>query len=279
MAVIFPSSGFGDEAGGALDIQLDALVACGLGGLDLRSVDGVNVLDLTDEVLDQVREGCASRGLRVQAIGSPVNKVDLSHQTFGTEVARLRKAIHAAKRTGASRIRLFSPAVPKGQEEAALSEILPILEAMINEAQEAGITLIHENDARYYGAYPEGAKQLFGELGCEHFKAAFDFANTVLIGYRPMDDWFPWLLPHLDTLHIKDALASEGKVVAAGEGDGQLVATISFLIRQGWSGPVTLEPHLQSAGPLGGFSGPELFAYAADRMRAVIEEAGGQMGR
>ena len=81
--------------------------------------------------------------------------------------------------------------------------------------------------------------------------------------------------PHLDTIHIKDAIEADRQVVPAGEGDGELAATMRFLISQNWHGPLTLEPHLQAAGPLGGFSGPELFAHAADQMKAVVLEAGG----
>jgi len=145
----------------------------------------------------------------------------------------------------------------------------------VSMATDADVVLIHENDGHYYGAFPEHSKRLFGEIGGPHFKAAFDFANTVLIGFRPMRDWFPWLLPHLDTLHIKDAIETDHLVVAAGEGDGQVVETIRFLISQNWHGPLTLEPHLKAAGPLGGYSGPKLFAHAAERMKAVVVEAGG----
>jgi sugar phosphate isomerase/epimerase len=141
-------------------------------------------------------------------------------------------------------------------------------------AQDMGVTLIHENDGRYWGAYPENAKRLFEDLGSDNFKACFDFANTVLLGFRPMEDWFPWLLPYLDTIHIKDA--KDGKVVASGEGDGQIEETMRWLITQGWSGPLTMEPHLSAAGPYGGFSGEQLFEVAVDSFRNVLRKAGGE---
>ena len=96
-----------------------------------------------------------------------------------------------------------------------------------------------------------------------------------MIGLDPFRDWFPWLLPHLDTLHMKDATANPLQFVACGEGDSKMVETISWLISQGWNGPLTLEPHLKVAGPLGGFSGPELFSYAAKCMKNVLIESGG----
>jgi sugar phosphate isomerase/epimerase len=270
----FTFSAFGDEAAPDLVGQVDAIVAAGITGLDLRSVDGINVLSLDNATLECVAEECRTRGCHVQAVGSPINKVTLSHNTFEEETAKLSRAIHAAQLLGTRRIRIFTPETPPHQGAAAWADLKPIMETMIKMAQDADMVLLHENDAHYFGAFPEHAKHLFGDLGGPNFKAAFDFANTVLIGFRPMRDWFPWLLPHLDTLHIKDAVEAEHQVVPAGEGDGELVQTLQFVVSQGWSGPLTLEPHLKAAGPLGGFSGPDLFAHAAKKMKEVAEAAG-----
>jgi len=62
--------------------------------------------------------------------------------------------------------------------------------------------------------------------------------------------------------------------VPAGRGDGQLAQTMRFLAERGWSGPLTLEPHLKAAGPFGGFSGPELFGAAAMALRETAATAG-----
>ena len=271
----FPLSAFGDEAGASAAEQVEALVKSGLQGLDVRSVDGVNVLAMTETALHATREACESSGRHVQAVGSPINKVVFSHTTMADEAEKLSRAIRAAKILGTRRIRIFTPETPPDQGPAAWAELKPVMDAMVSMATDADVVLIHENDGHYYGAFPKHAKHLFEEIGGPHFKAAFDFANAVLIGFQPMRDWFPWLLPHLDTLHIKDAIEAKHQVVAAGEGEGQLVETLTFLISQNWHGPLTLEPHLKAAGPLGGYSGPELFAYAAERMKAVVVQAGG----
>lgn len=271
----FPVSAFGDEAGPSVDEQVEALVKTQIGGLDVRSVNGVNVLDLSESALEAVRTKCDSRGRRVQAVGSPVNKVPLGGDTHAAEVKKLRTAVEAATRLQTSRIRIFTPEVARGHEDEAWPAVRDLVAEMIDIAKGSGIVLIHENDGSYFGAYPENAKRLFGELGGPNFKAAFDFANTVLIGYRPMSDWFPWLLPHLDTLHIKDAIETTGEIVPAGKGDGQVVETLRWLILERWHGPLTSEPHLKAAGPRGGFSGPELFEVAAGALRDSVIVAGG----
>lgn len=268
-----PITGFADEVGPSLDDQIAAFKRLNLDGLDLRSVDGVNVLELTNEQLARVKAETQKHGLPVQAVGSPVNKVALSPDNRERELARLARAVAIAERLGVKRIRVFSPEVPPGEEEKAWPEVKAWMEEQVRLAEKAEVLLLHENDARFYGAYPENAQRLFAEFGGPNFKAAFDFANTVLIGFRAMRDWFPWLLPHLDTLHIKDAVESEGRVVPAGEGDGQLLETFRFLKEKGWRGTLTLEPHLQAAGPFGGYSGEQLFETAAKALRSLLAEA------
>jgi sugar phosphate isomerase/epimerase len=270
----FNLTAFADEISPDLSTQIAALKRLGISGLDLRSVNGVNVLDLNQEELQRVLDACSEAGIVVQCIGSPVNKIPYSVMAQGTERDRLHRAIKAARYLNTKRIRLFSPEVPEDQHDELAPKIIEWMADQKRLAEEYGIVLIHENDARYWGAYPQNAKRLFEAIGDVHFRAAFDFANTVLIGFRPLDDWFPWILPHLDTLHIKDATG--GKVVPAGQGDGQIEDTLRFLIEQGWQGPLTLEPHLQAAGQFGGFSGEQLFETAVNALRDVLSRAGGQ---
>lgn len=269
----FPLSGFADEIAADLETQIATLVRLGIKGLDLRSVDGVNVLQIGGERLVEIGEKCKAAGLHIQCVGSPVNKVYYGANARRDERAKFLTAVNAAKSLGTKRIRIFSPEVPTGQNELMWPDLRSWMADMVDLAKSEGMIILHENDGKYFGAYPENAKKLFEAFGGPHFKAAFDFANTVLIGYRPMRDWFPWLLPHLDTLHVKDAIESEGKVVPAGEGDGQLRETLEWLIGQGWRGTLTLEPHLQATGPFGGFSGPELFEAAVTALRALLSSA------
>jgi sugar phosphate isomerase/epimerase len=267
----FVYTGFADEISPDLGVQVDTMSSLGIKGIDLRSVGGVNVLQLTDNDLKAVREKCEQFGLHVSCIGSPVNKVGFTLENRPVELEKLKKAIHAAKETGTDRIRLFTPETDPSDDAGMAQGVLDWMREQKQLAADHGMILLHENDAKFWGAYPANAKILFAELGGENFRAAFDFANTVHIGFRPMNDWFPWLLPHLHTLHMKDAVAETGKVVPVGEGDGQCRETLTWLLEQGWSGPLTLEPHLQAAGAYGGFSGPQLFEVAASAMKSTFE--------
>ena len=269
----FSTSGFGDEAGATLSEQIAAIKAAHLEGLDVRSIENINVLSLSDDALSQVRTQCENAGIRVQAVGSPINKVVFDEDTKTREIEKLHKAIYAAQKLGTNRIRIFTPELPPHEFQTKGSEVIRLMGEMVDIARQSSMILLHENDGRYFGAFPENSKLMFHELGCENFRAAFDFGNSVMIGVDPQSGWFPWLLPHLDTLHMKDATAEPLQFVACGAGDGKMVEIIRWLIQQNWNGTLTLEPHLKAAGPLGGYSGPELFAYAAERMIQVAQDA------
>jgi sugar phosphate isomerase/epimerase len=262
-------SGFADEISPNLDEQTDTLRTLGIAGLDLRSVGGVNVLDLSDADLDRVKEACSARGLHVQAVGSPVNKVKYSPDARQNEDRKLARAIEIAHYLGVEKIRVFSPE----QGDATDAEIMDWMRRHVRMATEAGVVLLHENDGVFWGAYPEHSKLLLKELGGPSLRAAFDFANAVLIGLRPMRDWFPWILPYLDTLHVKDAVEATRSIVPAGRGDGEMLETFRLLAREGWQGTLTLEPHLSAAGAFGGFSGGQLFGEATRALRHLLDEA------
>lgn len=265
----WPRSAFADEISTELDEQVETLARLGIRGYDLRSIDDANVLHLSDPQVEEIVVACRNHGLHVQCIGSPVNKVALEDSTPEHELKRLTRAIEIAEICGTRRVRIFSPV--SDDTDAVLAWIAP----QVQLAAERNVVLLHENDARIFGAFPGGAAKLLETFGGPHFRAVFDFANTVLIGLRPFPDWFPWLLPHLDTLHIKDAIEAEGRVVPAGEGDGQIEQTLRYLAEGGWQGTLSFEPHLQIAGAFGGSSGTEGFERAVRALDAVLARVGG----
>ncbi len=269
-------SAFGDEVSPDLDVQIATLKRLGIDGLDVRSVGDVNVLNLSDSELSEVRKACQVAGLAIRGVGSPVNKVPMTAENRPVEMQKLKRSIEAAKVLGTSLIRIFSPIANRADDDMrAWPEVKAWLGEMASRARDAGVVLLHENDGDFFGAYPNNCRRLLEELGGPHFRAVFDFANTLLLGYLPMRDWFPWILPHLDSMHIKDVVRSEGRVVPAGEGDGEMTDTLRLALESGWSGTLTLEPHLKAGGPYGGTSGPELFEVAVAALRRTVEDAGG----
>lgn len=266
-------TGFGDEISADLDEQLATLKELGVDGLDLRTAFSKNVSMLTDEEVRAVREKAESYALRIQAIGSPINKVKLTDEARTEQFEKLKRIIQIAKIAGTRRIRIFSPETDREGGSEAWPDVRAWMAEQVALAQAEDVILMHENDGHFFGAFPTNSRLLMEEFAGPHFRAIYDPGNAVLLGTQTMRDWFPWTLPYLDTIHVKDARAND-HFVFAGEGDGEMVTLLDFLKQNNWSGALTLEPHAQVAGPAGGFSGKENFGMAVAALRKCLTEVG-----
>jgi len=74
-------------------------------------------------------------------------------------------------------------------------------------------------------------------------------------------------------VHVKDA-RDDGHVVAAGEGSARWPELLDRMRADGYEGFMALEPHLAIAGQRGGFTGPELFHYAAEALKGMLQKMG-----
>lgn len=267
-------SGFGDEIDPDPAVQTAVLQALGARHIEVRSAWHTNIVDLDDEQLDRLAKVFAERGMGASAIASPIGKVDvLSDQ--GTELARLGRAVAAAHRLGARYIRLFSFYRAEGVAvEDIRDTVLTRMRAFADLAEREQVVLVHENEKDIYGDVPERVLDLIEAVGSESLRVAWDNANFVQCGVRPFTDGYAMLRPHLEYLQVKDALAESGEVVPAGEGDGELLETVTALRDDGYVGFASLEPHLAIQHSMGGFSGPAAFGRAARAFAALTSSVG-----
>jgi sugar phosphate isomerase/epimerase len=271
---VWTLTGFADEISPELDEQLETLAQESISYMELRSVWNTNVLDLSDDELDRVKSATAQRGIRISSIGSPIGKVLLT-DPFGPHLERFRRALRAADVMEASYVRIFSFFIPEGQEPNHYrEEVIDRMGIMAGEAEDSGVTLLHENEKEIYGDVPSRCLDILAGVGSPALRAAWDAANFVQCGVRPYKEGYASLRPYVEYVHVKDALSGSDSVVPAGEGDGQLPETLSALRVSGFDGFFSLEPHLASARTYSGFSGPELFRKAAGAFKDLLRRQG-----
>ena len=70
-------SAFADESSDKLVGQIDAMLRNNIQYLEIRSVDGKNVADLTESEAENILAQLEKNGLAVWSIGSPIGKVDI----------------------------------------------------------------------------------------------------------------------------------------------------------------------------------------------------------
>jgi len=266
-------SGFGDEIDQDPVVQLSVLEALGAHHLELRGAWNTGVLELDSSQRSELRKLLDERGFGVSAIASPLGKVSLE-LPVEAELTRLATAIELAHTFSTRYIRMFS-FYQEGRDPADMrDDVLVRLRAMTAVAEREDIVLLHENEKDIYGDIPERVLDLVEAVGSDHLRIAWDSANFVQVGSRPFTDAYAALRPYLEYVQIKDAIAADGQVVAAGEGDGELVETLTALRDDGYQGFISLEPHLSSAHALGGFSGPAAFGRAARALQRITDNLG-----
>lgn len=267
-------SGFGDEIDPDPTVQVAVLQALGARHIEVRSAWTTNVVDLDDDQLDRLRGILTGQGMSASAIASPIGKVDVLLDAE-LEVDRLRRVIRVAHALQTPNIRVFSFFRAEGVSvESTRDAVMTRMRLLADEAEKAGVVLLHENEKGIYGDTPERVLDLVESVGSPALRLAWDNANFVQVGVRPFTDGYAMLRPYLDYLQVKDAVAATGEVVPAGQGDGELRETLTALRDDGYSGFASLEPHLAAQHALGGFSGPAAFGQAARAFAGLLTEIG-----
>lgn len=264
-------TGFADEISPELEEQLNTLADESIGYLELRSVRNKNVLDLTDDEVEEVKAATSEVDVGVSSIGSPIGKVPVT-EDFAPHLERFGRALQVAKVLEAPYVRIFSFFIPEGEDPVIYrDEVLERMGILAREAEAAQVTLVHENEKDIYGDIPSRCLDILTQVNSPALRAAWDAANFVQCGVAlPYTEGYEPLRPYIEYVHVKDALSGSGLVVPAGEGDGELTETISALHGSGVDGFFSLEPHLASAGTYSGFSGPELFRKAARTFKDLL---------
>lgn len=276
---MFTLSAFADEIDPDPQKQIDVLRQCGIRHIELRSILGINVLDLTALQVRELKSLLDREGFRLSAIGSPIGKVVID-QPFAPHLHRFQRALELCRFFETPRLRIFSYYLTEGGDwDDWRREVLDRFWQKIELAQQAGVLLLHENEHRIYGEDPERVRDLMEtvleQVDGPWLAAVYDPANYVFGGYDP---WRAWELTREWTghLHIKDWVRGEKHGRLAGEGQGRIADVIADASSRGYDGFATLEPHLLGGDAKGGTTGPELFPKAAAAFQAILERVGAQ---
>jgi sugar phosphate isomerase/epimerase len=274
----FTLSAFGDEIAADLDEQLSTLDELNVGYLDLRGAWGTNVLRMDEDDLDRVMTVCQAHDVKIACLGSPIGKSPIE-DPIDIELDNLRRIIEIGERVGCRRVRFFSFYPPDTSTNEHYDQYVDLSVARISElvtlAEDAGFTMLLENEKGIVGDTLGRCEALIKTIDSPNLRFLWDSANFIQVDEaRVVERGWPMLGDYIGYVHIKDAVMSDGHVVAAGEGDGQLPMLLDLLKEDGYQGFLALEPHLKVAGHSTGFSGAEGMTYAVNALRKVMDEVG-----
>jgi sugar phosphate isomerase/epimerase len=187
----------------------------------------------------------------------------------------MQHALEVAESLHAPYIRLFSFFIPEGTDpDSRRDEVLSRMSALAEAAVDFDVILVHENEKEIYGDIPRRCLDIVTSVSSPKLQLAWDPANFVQVGVRPFTEGYAMLRPHVGTIQIKDALLSDGSVVVAGAGDGEVPETVRALRADGFDGFFSLEPHLGEYTAFGALSGPELFTQSWKAFTDILTSEG-----
>ncbi len=265
-------TGFADEIASDTGEQIAGLHAAGVTHMEVRGVNGTNVLDLSDDAAVTFRRQLDAAGIAVSCIGSPIGKVQIRAE-HDEHIRQFQLALRRADQFGCSLVRLFS-FYHEGEEPAAVRDLVVAqLQRMTAAAAAANITLLHENERDIYGDTPERCLDVLAAVGDSHLQAAFDPGNFAAIGVDTRAAW-ELLADRVSYFHIKDAITESGRWVPAGLGDAEVEPILQAALARGYAGYLSVEPHLKENDPDYGGGGAERFMLATRALRAILHRLG-----
>ena len=225
---------FADEADEKIEGQIAALKKNGVSLLEIRGVNGKNVMDLTDEEAKEIRAKLDEAGIKVWSIGSPIFKKDIALPAE-QHLADAVRGCELAKILGAENIRMFSFYNAENEKE----KMFDLLKKFVEIGKKYGVRICHENDKGLYGDNLARTKEVLDAT--PGLYSVYDPANFVQVGEK-LADTLAALAGRAFYYHIKDALEETGQVVPAGYGDGNIPALIAQIKDDK---VLTVEPHLK----------------------------------
>jgi sugar phosphate isomerase/epimerase len=267
-------AGIGDEAAVSLPGQLGTITALGWPAIELRTVDHRALADLDGAMFGRVRDAVAATGVRVVCLDSRIG--DRSRPITDPPEADLRELDVLAERCaelGARFIRVMS--YPSGglDEPEWRARVLDRFALLGDRAACHGVLLLHENCAGWASSDPDRMLRLLDAAGpC--LRLLFDTGNGIEHGYDA-PAVLERILPHVEHVHVKDAVGGPGRAqyVLPGDGTAGVRECLRLLHDHSYHGALSLEPHLVTR-PHEGVQGndPEPFLRAGRRLERLLAE-------
>ncbi|MDR6553075.1 sugar phosphate isomerase/epimerase family protein [Paenibacillus qinlingensis] len=256
----------------------------GLRHVEVRVVNGVNVAELGNAQLIDIRKLVEDHGLYVSAIASPLFKCALDPQrlvesgdTFGQKeqsveehFKKLHRVIEIAKLLGTSRIRIFS-FWRELDPQKHRNEVIHHLKRAGDIAEREGVMLLLENEPSCNGGFAEEVASLVSGIDSPAVRGLWDPGNEAYGAKEAFPRGYQFMKKSLAHVHLKDAyIRHDGtpKCVPLGSGNVSITAQIKALEADGYTGLYTIETHFVPD------SGSQLTGtrMTLDALRALLEE-------
>ncbi|SDW16533.1 sugar phosphate isomerase/epimerase [Paenibacillus sp. CF384] len=238
---------------------LNFAVLNGLKHVEIRTINGQNVLSLHDQQLAIIRSETERRGLFVSCIASPIFKCALGtgskvaegdrfnqeERTVSEHFTMLERAMDIADQLGTDRIRIFS-FWREAEPEQHHDEIVMHLTQAALLAASRGKLLLLENEPSCNGGYAAEVAKLVGAVNSPALRVLWDPGNEQYGSRTSYPEGYSSVCNLMAHVHLKDVRFDESgqpKATPIGSGIVPYEAHFQALLRDGYTGLFTLETH------------------------------------
>jgi L-ribulose-5-phosphate 3-epimerase len=233
-----------DEIDPSLEHALDVCEELDLDAVELRTLDGKQIVDHSEAELEAVKAELDRRGLAVCAIASPFLKCDRGED----QDAVLGRTLRAAAALEAPVVRAFG----YWREPVPAESLLDLgraLRSATTRAREAGLTLALENEHECNVATAAEARAALAAADASQLRLIWDPGNAAML------DPAAWTgLGGLETIvervvhvHLKD-VSPAAAWTRIGDGIVDFRAQLSCLRDAGYDGYLSFETHYERDG-------------------------------
>lgn len=260
-------SGITDEAGASIDTQIQATLELGWHHFELRKINSGNLASISEAEFEYLEDCMNKNNIKLSAFSSGIANWQChprSDEDFEKNLTELKLAIPRMQKLGTKFVRGMSYLVPKDEQfdsPELESIIFAKVKKLVNICEENGIIYAHENCMNYAGQSYKHTLKLIEAVNSKAFTLIFDTGNPVFnfnrIGEQPYKlqnafEFYSNVKEFISYVHIKDATSkivkeneeSETIYTYAGEGDACVKEIITDLLKSGYDGCFSIEPHI-----------------------------------
>jgi sugar phosphate isomerase/epimerase len=253
-------TGFADEAGQNLETQIKVTKALGWRHIESRSlqIDGekANIHDISEASFEKAVRMLHEGKISINCFGSAIaNASKKITDPFEITLKEVHRALPRMQKLGAKLIRIMSYPQISGTTDQMEEERFHRLREIQKIFSDGGIQPVHENCHNYGSiSWKHSLKLLENVPG---LKLVYDTGNCLveddITQSKPHPKQSSWdfyknVKDHIAYIHIKDGIfdPSLGKCkwTFAGEGQGDVHRILTDLLSGGYSGGISIEPHL-----------------------------------
>jgi len=245
-------TGIADEAGKDIQTQIKAHQALGWDHIEIRLINGKNASTaaLSDDEFSAAVDAIEAAGLTVAGFGSAIGNWSRPiTNDVQEDIDDLKLVVERMKRVNCKYIRTMSWVQNETPEDEWRDIAVQRYKQLALIAEDAGIYLLHENCTGWACNDAERMVQFHELVGSDHVGVLYDIGNVV--GHGCADPWgfYQTIRPLITYVHIKDVKPDEKGCASSnyafpGEGNAMVPQIIADLLKTGYDGIVSIEPHI-----------------------------------